>query len=82
MMDGLHRWTHYKVALHSQSGYQQRVPSLAFSGEGLFHQQITPSTEWYALPLTAYETIHVSIPSTIYSETCMVTLLLRGDHGA
>ncbi len=80
--DATHRWTHYKVTLHGQNGHLQRIPSLLFSSNDPTHHYChdAPSAEWHVLPvkLSAYDTIRISIPSTVYSDACYVTILLRG----
>ncbi len=80
--DATHRWTHYKVTLHGQNGHLQRIPSVLFSSNDPAHHYChdAPSAEWHVLPvkLSAYHTIRIPIPSTVYSDACYATILLRG----
>lgn len=80
------QWTHYKVALHSSAGHQQRIPLLVVTEHGydsqsrILQEREHPSMDWQSLPPLVHPEVylHVAIPSTVYSEECVVTILLRG----
>lgn len=80
-------WKDYRVTLHGHSGHQQRIPYVyiiehTFDSTAHIHQarEEPSSTEWYPLPLAVHSEVflHVGIPSTVYSDACVVTILLRG----
>jgi len=75
-------WTHYKAILHSASGHLQRIPflSLTDSYNHVLQELQQPSIEWLSFPvrIEAGTHLHIGIPPTVYSEACVVTVLLRG----